>query len=153
MYRRILIASDLTDASTPALRTAIELGRQLGVPVTALHVLEPKFEAKPWYVPFSERDQIFFRDIERREEDAARRVLGSKVRELLAPHEEPAQVLTRAGIPADTIVAAARDLGADLIVVGTHGRRGFQHLIMGSVAERVARQAQCATMIVHPEVR
>ncbi len=153
MYRRILIATDLTDASAPALRAAIELGRQLGVPVTALHVLEPKFEAKPWYVPFSERDQVFFRDIEQREEDAARRILGAKVRELLAPHEEPAQVVARPGVPADTIVATAKELGADLIVVGTHGRRGFQHVMMGSVAERVARHAHCATMIVRTEVQ
>src|SRR5688572_8284316 len=126
MYKRILVATDLTEASAAALRTAVELGRQLGVPVTALHVLEPKFEAKPWYVPFSERDQVFFRDIEKREEDAAKRLLGQKVRELLAPHEEPAQVLARPGVPADTIVATARELGVGLIVVGTHGRRGFQ---------------------------
>lgn len=153
MYRKILVATDLTEASTPALRAAIDLGRCVGAPVVALHVLEPPYEARPWYVPFSERDQVFYKEIAQREAEAAHRILAGKVKELLAPHEEPGQVIVRPGVPADLIVSTAKDLHADLIVVGTHGRRGFQHLVMGSVAERVARHAACATLTVPSEVR
>jgi len=54
----------------------------------------------------------------------------------------------RLGAPAEQIVQLASDLDADLIVVGTHGRRGVQRLLIGSVAERVTRLARCAVWIV-----
>lgn len=54
----------------------------------------------------------------------------------------------RVGAPAEQVVQLAVDLNADLIVVGTHGRRGVQRLLMGSVSERVARLARCAVWIV-----
>lgn len=57
----------------------------------------------------------------------------------------------RVGAPAEQIVQLAVDLNADLIVVGTHGRRGVQRLLMGSVSERVVRLARCAVWIVRPK--
>lgn len=50
------------------------------------------------------------------------------------------------GEPASVIVAAAREIGADLIVMGTHGRTGLRHLLMGSVAEQVVRRASCPVL-------
>ena len=52
------------------------------------------------------------------------------------------------GIPFDEILQAARKFHADLIVMGTHGRTGFSHLMMGSQAERVVRQAPCPVLTV-----
>jgi nucleotide-binding universal stress UspA family protein len=52
----------------------------------------------------------------------------------------------RAGNPAREIVAAARELGVDVIVMGTHGRTGLSHALMGSVAERVVRLAPCPVL-------
>lgn len=57
----------------------------------------------------------------------------------------------RVGAPAEQVVQLAVDLDADLIVVGTHGRRGFQRLMLGSVSERVVRLARCAVWIVRPK--
>lgn len=54
----------------------------------------------------------------------------------------------RAEIPADEIVALASDVGADVIVVGTHGRRGMRRWVLGSVAESVVRLADCAVLVV-----
>lgn len=54
----------------------------------------------------------------------------------------------RAEIPAEEIVALATEVGADVIVVGTHGRRGVRRLVLGSVAESVVRLADCAVLVV-----
>ncbi len=60
-------------------------------------------------------------------------------------------VHVRVGHPADEIVQLASEIDADLIVVGTHGRRGFRRLILGSVAERVLRLAHCPVLVVRPK--
>src|SRR5581483_2684811 len=73
---------------------------------------------------------------------------------------EPARaigVLTDArvesGPPATAILACATRVGADLIVIGTHGASGFEHLVLGSVTEKVLRRATCPVMTVPPRVR
>ena len=58
------------------------------------------------------------------------------------------QVEVATGHPADTIVRIAQARGADLIVMGTHGRTGLQHVLLGSVAERVVRLASCPVLTV-----
>ena len=57
----------------------------------------------------------------------------------------------RVGSPADEIVQLAVDLDADLIVVGTHGRRGIERLVLGSTAERVVRLGRCPVYVVRPK--
>jgi nucleotide-binding universal stress UspA family protein len=52
------------------------------------------------------------------------------------------------GHPADTIVRVAQERGADLIVMSTHGRTGLQHVVLGSVAEKVVRLAPCPVLTV-----
>jgi nucleotide-binding universal stress UspA family protein len=52
------------------------------------------------------------------------------------------------GAPAETIVRVAREQEADLIVMGTHGRTGLQHVLLGSVAEKVVRLAECPVLTV-----
>jgi nucleotide-binding universal stress UspA family protein len=54
----------------------------------------------------------------------------------------------RVGTPAEAIVDYARDHNCDLIVIGTHGRTGLTHMLMGSVAEKVVRLAECPVMVV-----
>ena len=56
MYRHILVANDLTEASRPALRTALGLARALGANVTVLHVSQPVYHPQRWFTPFSDRD-------------------------------------------------------------------------------------------------
>ena len=59
--------------------------------------------------------------------------------------------LLREGRPADEIVGAARDEGADLLVISTHGIGGWRHLMFGSVAEKVIRLAPCPVMVTHAQ--
>jgi len=60
---------------------------------------------------------------------------------------------TAVGEPAAEILEVARGRGADLIVVGTHGRTGLEHALMGSIAERVVRRAHCPVLTVRPHGR
>jgi nucleotide-binding universal stress UspA family protein len=61
------------------------------------------------------------------------------------------EVALAVGRPADTIIRLARERNADLIVMGTHGRTGLEHLVMGSVAEKVVRLAPCPVLTVKGE--
>ena len=146
MYAKILVASDLTEASQPALRTAIELGRRLGATLTALHVIEPAYQANHWFVPHIGADAEALASLIDRELGAARAKLDGQLKALDAPDSTELHVLI--GRPAQTIVDTAKNLGFDLLVVGTHARKGLEHAILGSVAERVVRTSLVPVLTV-----
>jgi len=148
MMRKILVATDLSEASEPALRTAIELGARLGAQVTALYVSEPPYEPHHWFLPWPERDAELFRAALRREQDEARGRLRAQVGKLVEREQQVPLLKVLGGIPSDVILEAAAQTEADVIVMGTHGRRGLQHAVMGSIAERVVRTSPIAVLTV-----
>ncbi len=63
----------------------------------------------------------------------------------------PMEALVRVGTPFVEVIAAAREIGADMIVIGTHGRTGLAHALIGSVTEKVVRGSPCAVLAIrHP---
>jgi nucleotide-binding universal stress UspA family protein len=62
----------------------------------------------------------------------------------------PTEVQVRVGDPVEQLVSVALEQSANLLIVGTHGRRGLRRLVLGSVAERVARAAPCPVLVVRP---
>jgi nucleotide-binding universal stress UspA family protein len=137
MFRKILCATDLSPTSEPALRAAFDLGRKLDAMVYVLHVVEPPYRAAPWFVPASlERDVI--QAMWKRQEEAALEQVQNAIAET-AVDGARAEPMVRTGIPVDEILNSANDLGAEMIVLGTHGRTGLKHIALGSVAERVVR--------------
>jgi universal stress protein A len=64
----------------------------------------------------------------------------------------PYEVLVKSGNAAEMIKLAAKEIGADFIVMATHGRRGLAHFMLGSVAEKVIREAPCPVMTVRPDL-
>jgi nucleotide-binding universal stress UspA family protein len=147
MWRKILVANDLSDASRPALDAALELARVLGAELTVLYVSVPVYPVNHWYVPHVGDDAATLRAIAEREEAAARAKLAADTR------GSSATVLVKVGAPAEVILETAATLAADLIVVGTHGREGVERLLLGSVAEKVSRKASCSVLTVHPGPR
>jgi nucleotide-binding universal stress UspA family protein len=148
MYKKLLVASDLTDASDPALAAAINLARALEAKVVVLHVIETPYGAQKWFLPESVEVKAL-RDIIAKEEQTLHDQLQTKLAALGAEgsHLVDSTIVSQ-GNPVDEIVVQAEKSGADLIVMGTHGRRGFQHAVMGSVAERVVRMARQAVLTV-----
>jgi nucleotide-binding universal stress UspA family protein len=140
--RQILCASDLSPASEPAWVTAQRLGRLFGAEVLLLHVIPPVPIPMEGYFPPRLYQELVTGA--RREAEAS---LAAVVAGVAGPSPKVrSQVLE--GSPAARIVDVAAEEGADLIVVGTHGRTGLDRVLLGSVADRVLRTAKCPVVTV-----
>jgi nucleotide-binding universal stress UspA family protein len=142
IFQKILVPVDFSGYSTFALRTGADLARRFSGSVTILHVQDPLPYALPGDLqPISKEQQGQLRaEIEK--ELAALRVRAETA------GATGVQSLVAEGSPAEEITRCAERGGFDLIVIGTHGRRGFQRMLLGSVAERVARLAPCPVLTV-----
>ncbi len=144
--RRILITTDFSDCSKEALQHAIYLARQLDAELYLLHVFEPPVYTQsnlPTLHPSVRQWIDDLRMAESRKFDAMAKEVGQEGIKL--------NPLFKEGTPFITVLQTAEAIQADLIVLGTHGRTGLDRLLMGSVAERVVRQAPCPVFIVRPK--
>lgn len=137
--KKLLIAVDFTPPSHEALRTGAAIAADNGAEVVLAYILQPTMVGSP-ELPISFDDNSLRAaeaDLEKWKQDAER--IGVK------------QVSTKlvTGTPWHEIVEILKhDPGFDLVVVGTHGRTGLKHVLLGSVAERVVRHAPCAVLVV-----
>jgi universal stress protein A len=141
---RILVATDFSAPSACALEYAITLADRFDASLHLLHAIEDPIVAAAWapeaYIGASAGFRAGLID------DAARRLacqVTSADRHRLTITSE-----VRLGPAAQTIEDAADDQRCDLIVMGTHGRTGMAHLLLGSVAEKVVRRARCPVLTV-----
>ena len=146
-FTRILVPTDFSAPSDAALDCARHFQLRFGASIHLLHVLEDEpiagmFASEVFVTESSAARAARLRDARERlshRVSAADRVSGRVTSEILL------------GPAARTIVDYAGDNGFDLILMGTHGRTGLAHLLMGSVAERVIRGAACPVMTAHGE--
>jgi nucleotide-binding universal stress UspA family protein len=138
--RNILVPIDLDNAAAQVLDYAVALAAKLDA---TLHVLH----AVPWPLLGAEAPAAMT-------EAAMAQLMAherKKFDELVAAHTAklpPGSVMFKTGDARAAVLAAADELGADLVVMGTHGRRGVSRLVLGSVAESVARSARCPVLLV-----
>ncbi len=144
--REILYATDFSIASQAAFAEAIALARGARARLAVLHVMVPPspFMADELPASWVELEARAHRDGERKLAAAISRAERSGV--------EARGELVK-GIPAETIVRAARRARAEVIVIGTHGRSGLGRLFMGSVASRVLQLAGCPVLTVRGRAR
>ena len=142
----ILVPVDFSECSGAALEYALFLARSFDAAVDVLHVWEA-----PQYLGM----EVMVQGPGGMGQSLAQFVQAHAQKELdhlLASLEPQGNVVVRShletGEPHDVIIRMAEALEADLLVVGTHGRRGISHLLMGSVAERVVRRAPCPVLTV-----
>ena len=143
-WKRICCPIDFSDASRAAMEVAADLARRSGADLVLLHAYPiPGYTFPDGSVVASPKMMQDLADqAERHLEEwrgEAAKIVGSRVTTQKA-----------IGEPAAEIVAFARSAGVDLVVVGTHGRTGIEHALMGSVAERVVRRAHCPVLTVRP---
>jgi len=138
----ILVAFDFSDTSMSALRYGKALARAFGARLHVLHAAETISTTAAQFYPEGPGDP----------EARASAFAMHQLRTVLAGDgADDAQPVVRvAPDPALEIVGYAKDMHADLIVIGTHGRTGVSRLIMGSVAEHVVRTAPCPVLVVRP---
>ena len=135
MFSRILIAVDSSEPAQRAVEIGGQVARAAGAKVKLLHVIH----ALPAFVGERQPHELH-------PARAARDLLGRLMKRL--PHDVAAQRDVVDGVPAQRIVAAARDWGADLVVVGDHNRHILSRFVLGSVSDAVVRHAPCSVLIV-----
>ncbi len=141
---RILVPSDFSTAEGPTLEIARELAGsgEKAAEIVLIHAV---------YVPPELESELADGDtpISHAVTDPARARIDQLVADLIAQgHRASGRLLM--GRPEEAVIREVDDSGADLVVMGTHGRSGISHLLVGSVAERVVRGASCATVTVRP---
>ena len=142
LIKKIVVPVDFSEPSERAAHYAAALARRLGASLHLIHALEPSPVTRG---PVESSESL---SAERLDDTywAARTRLGALSGKLALEGQISMEV--RPGFPSEVITAAATDLGADLVVMSTHGRSGLSHLLMGSVAERVIRSAACPVLVV-----
>lgn len=142
--KRFLVPIDFSDCSRTALNLAIAFAEPLGADIELVHVCDtPALVSPDLVVSIPEQPtQTISEWVEKEAVRSMERLLSEVVR----PQGVRITQRVAHGPVADTITELARSGDHDLIVMGTHGRRGLSHLVMGSVAERVVRDAPCPVL-------
>lgn len=141
--KRIVIPTDYSDCAGLAFDWALFLAHQLGAEVTVVHVVERHLH----FAPGGYDEGPGPADVE-----SDRTHLEAYVAERLGGRGIRVECRVAVGEPALRIREAARDLGADLIVMGTHGKSGLEDLLFGSVTEKVVHHTGCPVLVVPPRV-
>jgi nucleotide-binding universal stress UspA family protein len=142
VVRRILVPIDFKEQSMRALTYAVDLARQLGAEVIVTHVYQI-----PTY-SFLDGSIITPPQLASQLADAAQKNLDQAVRDHKSGHQHISGLL-RNGNAWEEICLLGKEQGIDLIVMGTHGRRGIARAILGSVAENVVRTSDVPVLIAH----
>lgn len=146
IVQRLLFPTDFSDLSKAAEKAACDLADQFGAELHVLHVLHDFFLTMPQtaaalLIPPKALDDV----ITYAEEE---------IQKIPSPVWTAGKKVTRAvriGSTWDTIVQYAKEYAIDLIVMGSHGRTGLSHVLLGSVAERVVQHAPCSVLTVRPD--
>ncbi len=150
--KKILAPTDLSRFSQTSVLHALMLAKRMGAEVTIYHVVTHT-ELIKYNRDMSEGTTEYLmrplHNILERYEEALARFLKSHFSDLIS--EVKIQQKVELGVPHKNIVELARDEGSDLIVISTHGRTGLSHMLIGSVTEKVVRQASCPVLSIHPQ--
>ena len=136
LFRRILHPSDFSAASRPAFRHALELAKASGAYLLVAHVLPVVPLVPDAYIVATTYDAL-----QRAQRASGQKQLGRLVRTATAAGVRASGVLLDVGGPAERLTQLAKSSRADVIVMGTHGRTGLKHMLLGNVAEKVVRLA------------
>ncbi len=144
-FRRILVAVDGSPSSDKALDEAIKLAQTVGARLRLVHVMDEL----GWVNGF-ESAKAYFDDVLPRMREAGEKLLAAGMGKAIAAQVEVDSelVIQSAGRLCDKLCEEAARWEADLIVVGTHGRHGFDRLLLGSEAEQIVRHASVPVLLV-----
>ena len=143
MYEAILIPTDGSKGSERAIVNGLDIAQQYDATVHALYVIDT---AELLEVGYSGNRSDFEATIEPLEDEAKRAVrdIGERARQ----HDVDVITVVREGVPYETIMEYVDEADVDLIVMGTHGRRGLPRYLLGSVTEKVVRVADVPVLTV-----
>lgn len=139
---RILCPMDFSEFSAKSYAYAHSLAKHYGAKLFLEHVVQPLSMAYPFYAFPDTVGQVYtnlLQDAEKHLQEVVQNYAWNGIQQELAVRE---------GFPTDGILSFAQTHSMDLIVMGTHGRRGFDRITMGSVTEQVLRKARCPVLVI-----
>lgn len=143
---RILVPVDLSDGSYGLIDYAIQLARPFNASIDVINVWEPPQYVAPDLLVAAPGWNA--QSLESMAMETAKKDLDALVRKVENP-PVPIKFRVEVGEPASTVLHAAEQGKYDLIVMGTHGRRGLPKLLMGSVAQKIVARAHCPVVTLH----
>jgi nucleotide-binding universal stress UspA family protein len=146
-WKKLLCPIDFSEPARAAMTAAVELARHFDAELTLFHSYQlPGYTLPEGSVVASPKMLQDLADQAEAHLEEWRQI----ARQLGAPRVLTAKAI---GDPALEVVELAREGAFDLIVLGTHGRTGIRHALLGSITERVVRHARCPVLTIHPEGR
>ncbi|MBI5569757.1 MAG: universal stress protein [Desulfomonile tiedjei] len=142
--KNILFCTDFSENSQLAQQYAMDFSAALTSQLTIIHVIDSSLLG---YSSLGERIPAEVRNLLEEIHESVGKALDIIAADC-AQHAPEVFVSSRMGKPGPEILRASKELSSDLIVMGTHGRTGLQHLLLGSTAARVLREADCPVLIV-----
>ncbi len=143
--QRILVPIDFSIHSKNALRYAVPMAEQFGASLHLVYVVEPTIY--PADLGFG---QVVFPGVEEELSTKSAEELKSLIEDEIGDRVKAFSVV-RTGKPHQEILQEAVEQNVDLIVVATHGHTGVEHMLFGSTAERVVRNANCPVLTIRPQ--
>jgi nucleotide-binding universal stress UspA family protein len=140
--KTILFPTDFSNGARAAMDHAVSLARDYKAKLILLYVIQDISIAE-WYIPSSLSVTDLVEDMQR----SADKEMDKWAGEVSAKVKETEKLVVR-GVPFVEIIKTAKEKNADLIVIGTHGRTGIDHMLFGSTAEKVVRKAPCPVLTV-----
>ncbi|MDA8424080.1 MAG: universal stress protein [Nitrospiraceae bacterium] len=140
--KTILFPTDFSNGARAAMDHAISLAKDYQAKLILLYVIQDISVAE-WYIPSSLSAADLVEDMQKSAQNEM-----DKWGEEVAPKVKNVEKMVVRGVPFVEIIRTAKEKNADLIVIGTHGRTGIDHMLFGSTAEKVVRKAACPVLTV-----
>ena len=144
-FSTVLVAVDFSDSSDNAFQMALSMAISFSARLLVLHVINEPVDLRGFYVP-----HISFEKLEEEIEEGAKKMMESFCRQNIHDFEN-FETLIVPGLPYEQIIGQAEEKSTDLIVLGTHGRTGLDHVLFGSTAEKVVRKSKVPVLTVRLE--
>jgi nucleotide-binding universal stress UspA family protein len=141
-FKTILFATDFSESSDYAFQYAYALAKKFNARLLLVHVINEPVDLRGFYVP-----HISFEKLEEEIEEGAQKMMEKFCRTHIRDYDNFESIIVP-GIPYDEIIKKATDNSADLIILGTHGRTGLDHVLFGSTAEKVVRKSPVPVMTI-----
>lgn len=141
-FKTILFATDFSESSDYAFQYAYSLAKKFNARLLLVHVINEPVDLRGFYVP-----HISFEKLEEEIEEGAQKMMEKFCRTHIRDYDNFESIIVP-GIPYDEIIKKATDNSADLIILGTHGRTGLDHVLFGSTAEKVVRKSPVPVMTI-----
>jgi len=141
-FKTILFATDFSESSDFAFGRALTLAKKFNARLVILHVINEPVDLRGFYVP-----HISFDKLEEEIEEGAQKMMEKFCRTHIQDYDNY-ECFILPGIPYDEVIKKAVEERADLVVMGTHGRTGLDHVLFGSTAEKVVRKSPVPVMTI-----